>query len=359
MILPAASLSEPPAPASPPRRAARTKIAAAPAPAPEPPMVPGWALPAAPVADAAQAAFLAGAALNSLDTLVRGQPAWAGAWRQRLALRCAASACRLAGRAETEAALRDAWALRPAGVFLPLDGPPSAPGTSAVALGPAGALLAAWRLLASRAPGLDAATLAAVAELLGLARDEALEEIAQSVSAPRASRDGKPAPFAAAAAAAQVMALRPDAELLAWWLADLAMAQSLRWPRPVPLLMAQAFGPTFRVEGGRGRAARLQPGDDGFVRALNLALAEGAAEACRLAGEISRRAARLCEVTPKLRAKGAPDAVRLLLDDDAVPGTLTTKRLSRFASRRLFERLEGFGAVRELTGRTSFRLYGL
>src|SRR5690606_25798061 len=108
-------------------------IAARPA---EPPLVPGWAIPRGLVASDVDAAFLAGAALNSLDNLVRAELPWAGAWRQRLALRCAAAAARLAGRTEDQAQLRDAWHLRAAH---------SEPG-------PAGNLLVAWRRLADRAP---------------------------------------------------------------------------------------------------------------------------------------------------------------------------------------------------------------
>src|SRR5260370_20587223 len=58
-----------------------------------PPIVPGWAMPRGPVETTAEAAFLAGAALNSLDNLVRAAPPWAGAWRQRLALKNAAADC--------------------------------------------------------------------------------------------------------------------------------------------------------------------------------------------------------------------------------------------------------------------------
>ncbi|MDX8527907.1 DUF1403 family protein [Mesorhizobium sp. MSK_1335] len=98
------------------------------------PAVPGWALAADTASRDADAAFQAGAALASLDTLASVQPAWSGAWRQRLALKCAAASMRLAGRAEDEATLRDAWQLCPAGADP----------------GPAGAILGAWRQLAGQ-----------------------------------------------------------------------------------------------------------------------------------------------------------------------------------------------------------------
>ena len=123
------------------------------------PSVPGWALPRGPVPDLLDAAYMAGAALNSLDHLVRHEPAWAGAWRQRLALKAAASTVRLCGYREDEAALRDAWHLRP-------------PGANP---GPAGHLLAAWRRLAARSPVLGADEVASLTHLLGLGRSDVLD----------------------------------------------------------------------------------------------------------------------------------------------------------------------------------------
>ncbi|MET3660338.1 DUF1403 family protein [Aquamicrobium ahrensii] len=303
------------------------------------PRLPGWIAVRGDVADPSTALFTAGAALHALDALVRAGPIWAGAWRNRLALECAGGACRLAGRTETQQALRDAWYLCPKG---------SDPG-------PAGNLFAAWRRLASHRPHVDAETLATLGDLMGLPGDMDWQALAGAVE--EAATTGKPAPVAAATAAARVMALEPRAELLCWWLVDLVLARSLGWDRATPMAMALAFDPVLRVEGGRSK--RIRPNDPGFEQALCLACVEGAASALRDAGVLARRAQRLLEVAPKLRAKGAPDALDLLLGDDAVAGTLATRRLSRFASRRLFARLEQFEAVRELTGRPSFRIYGL
>ncbi|WP_109671989.1 DUF1403 family protein [Mesorhizobium loti] len=303
-----------------------------------PPAVPVWALAVGAPSDA-DAAFQAGAALAALDTLARAQASWAGAWRQRLALRCATASMRLAGRAEDEAALRDAWHLRPAGADP----------------GPAGSIFGAWRQLAGQPPAATPDRLDKILDQLGLHWDvEALSALCEHID--ELARSGRPAPFAAAAIAAHVVAMRPDAELLGWWLADLVLAQGLRWPRPLPLLMAQAFGPAFRGEAG---GKRIRPGDKNFERAVCIALVAAAADACRLAAELSRRAKRLIAIAPKLRAKGAGDVIFLLLNEDAVSGSLTTKNLSRFASRRLFDRLQQLDAVRELSGRTTFRLFAL
>lgn len=302
------------------------------------PAVAGWAVPRAPVEDPAEAAYLAGAALNSLDNLVRGQPIWAGAWRQRLALKAAASTARLLGHREDEAALRDAWHLRPAGADP----------------GPAGNVLVAWRRLASRSPAIEVESLRAIVGLLGLAWSDGFGAIPALVA--KQARSTRPAPLVAAAVAGEVAAAGPRAEALAWWCADLVLAARFRWPFAIPLLATQIHAPLLR--GGPGRR-RMRPGEEGFARAACVAAAAGGAEACRLASEIAARGRRLEAATPKLRTKGAGEAIRRLLDDDAVSGSLTTPALSRWATRRLFERLHALEAVREFSGRPSFRLYGL
>ncbi|WP_190234256.1 DUF1403 family protein [Mesorhizobium sp. M4A.F.Ca.ET.050.02.1.1] len=55
------------------------------------PAVPAWALAAGGVLHDTDAAFRAGAALASLDTLARAQPAWVGAWRQDCARKAPAT----------------------------------------------------------------------------------------------------------------------------------------------------------------------------------------------------------------------------------------------------------------------------
>lgn len=99
--------------------------------------LPAWTRPRGSDITESDAAFSAGIALKSLDDLVRSEPPWAGCWRERQALKCAAAAVRLSGRNEDEAALRDAVLLTAAG-----DDP-----------GPAGRMVLAHKRLAARKPG--------------------------------------------------------------------------------------------------------------------------------------------------------------------------------------------------------------
>ncbi|HTN60501.1 MAG TPA: DUF1403 family protein [Devosia sp.] len=303
------------------------------------PKVPVWARPRGPVLYDADAAYAAGAALNSLDNLVRQDQSWAGVWRHRLALRNAAAAVNLSGRREDESALRDTHYLRAAG-----DDP-----------GPAGHLLMAWRRLASRTTSCDAEMVRPVAEQhLGLQWDEGLAEVVANAEDMVAS--SRPAPTLAAEIAAAVYRARPDAEFLAFWLADALLAQKFRWSIPVPLLMGQVASSVFKS--GENRK-RIRPGGEGWGRAVFLAYATAAAEACDFGAELAQRAAKLIVVAPKLRAKGSGDVIKLLLSDDAVPGSWSSSKLSARGARRLFDRLGELGAVRELSGRPTFRLYGL
>ncbi|TNM60243.1 DUF1403 family protein [Aliirhizobium smilacinae] len=300
--------------------------------------LPSWARPRVHDFTEADAAFGAGIALKSLDDLIRADPPWLGCWRDRLALKSAAVAARMLGRNEEEHALRDA-------VLLTAAGDDS---------GPAGKVFLATRMLAHRNGTITTPFVREVAELLGMNWDDSLASIPDMVDS--ANQSGRAAPFAVADLITAISAVRPDAEVLALGLAEFVLARKLNWPTPVPLLLPERFGPAFRTIGGRGR---VRPGEPAYPKAICLALVDGVEAALRSAVEIDRRAARLLAVAPKLRTKGAEPVIRRLLTNDAVSVSAPGSKLSRWAANRLFERLESFEAVRELSGRSSFRIFGL
>ena len=60
-----------------------------------------------------------------------------------------------------------------------------------------------------------------------------------------------------------------------------------------------------------------------------------------------------------MRARHADEVMLILMLEDVQTARSATDAMSERAARRLFDRLEMLGAVRELTGRPTFRLYGL
>ena len=302
------------------------------------PRLPSWTRPQGRDISEAEATFAAGIALKSLDDLIRADPSWIGCWRDRLALKSAAVAVRMLGRNEDEHALRDAILLTTPG-----DDP-----------GPAGKLFLATRMLTRRSGTITTPFVSELAELLGMKRDDSLASIADIADS--ANQSGRAAPFAVADLITAISAVRPDAEGMALGLAEAVLAHKLKWPKPVPLLLPERFGSAFRTIGGRGR---VRPGEPAYPKAICLALVDGVEASLRSAVDIDRRAARLIAVVPKVRTKGAGSVIRKLLTEDAVPASAPGSELSRWAANRLFERLESFEAVRELSGRSSFRIFGL
>jgi hypothetical protein len=336
------------APVVTPRR--RSRRLAAPRFAPTNPLLeqafPPWARPPKEPVAQSDAAFFAGASLALLDQILGADPSFAGALRQRLALKAAAVSCAKMARLR-----EDAGRLRGA-EHLALIGAQTSP---------AGRVHRLWRLFAARSLRLDAPTLRTAADLVGLTDATcfdglaaALRDIAAGAGHPLAAAVG------ASAAAMKLLTDAPpvDVEIFALWLSDLALAQRLRWNAPVPLLATAIAHPSLR-RGAAGK--RPRPGDADWVQAIAGGYAMAAQEAFVLTGQLSRRSQVLLAAQPKLRAKGAGRVVELLLNDDVVSPARAAKlaRLSDRAARRLFDRLIELGAARELSGRPNFRLYGL
>jgi hypothetical protein len=301
--------------------------------------VPSWARLKAQPSEPLDAAFLAGANLAALDPIIRESPLWAGVWRQRLALQAAAASLRLIGRREDQSQLRDAQLLRRPG-----DDP-----------GPAGRVLLAWRQLVGRSPDVSPDAIARAAAGFGLVVSAA-ELAALADLAVEAARSERTAVVAIAELSERAVRVRPDVELLALWLADAILAQKLKWPLPVPLLVTAILEPSVRI-GPTGK--RPRPGGEGWQQALSLAYAQAAAHAIHLAGELARRAETLRAAAPQLRAKGSAAVLAALLAEDALASSAKIGGISDRSLRRLFDRLVALGAVRELSGRPTFRLYGL
>lgn len=212
-------------------------------------------------------------------------------------------------------------------------------------------ILLAWRGL-DRSAALDDAAVLHVAGLLNVKVDDALRAAFAGAQQLAASNDV--APLAAAQTLRIVLAQRPDAEILSLWLADAVLAARLKWPLPLPLVAAALLHPSLRIVG-----RRPHPNDPNWVFSCAAAYAHAAAQACDLFAELERNSHKLLAVERRLRARGARAVIDKLHDEDAVPRSARLAGISDRGLRRLFDRLVALDAVRELTGRPTFRLYGI
>lgn len=285
-------------------------------PMPMLPPLPGW-ITAAPVETLEAAAFRSGAALAHLCLASAADDVPQALLRDRLALAAAEVCAGLAGRREGASAMRDALHLAKAG-----DDP-----------GPAGRVFRQWSRAVTRP--------ISVAGLARALEGFAAERIALCLDAAGATPVDR-----AAGVLESVLADSPRAETAALILADAVLSRATGRDHLLPLLALTLKSRDLRLRG------------DDLRLACHRAVAVGAGQTMPLAGDLARAAARLQAVVPKLRAKGAARAVDLFLSRDAVaPAALDF--MSDRAARRLCERLVALSALRELTGRDTFRLYGV
>lgn len=279
-------------------------------------------------------AFGSGAALATLDVVLRDpRGILPGALlRDRMALKAAVACLELENRRETASDIRDVVCLA----------------RSVDALGPAGDMFLAWRKLARINLTASVGT-GRVTQLLPSQVVEAIPELGAVAGTPVAQ---------AAQVLAGLLKKFPRQEAAALMLADVTLARAMRWDHVIPLLAAHLTRKDIRTIAD-GAGDPLMCGGRAMIAACDAAL--------RLAADLSRRAEKLRSIAPKLRAKGSDEALNLFLSHDAVSpsGMLspmimgTSQPMTDRAARRLCDRLVELGVVRELTGRATFRLYGV
>ncbi len=303
------------------------------------PQLPGWVTSGRPET-LETVAFRSGAALTVLDQLMRdprhGVPTKLLA--NRLALSAAKATSKLEGRLALEADIRDAYHLTPPGE----------------ARGPDGDLLAFWR---------DAVRLRLTGRnwqgwLRGLVGPESEMDVDDWLqSAANQSRSDGPL-TGCVAVMRSVLQSDDRAERVACLMSDVVLAWFLDWPSVLPISAQCLTKAILRDLLGDGQGAELL---------VQQRLLQSIEETIRLARNLAQRGAALRTVAPKLRAKGSDAAVSLFLSEDAVaPSTMlfpmiqgTSFSMTDRAARRFCDRLVELGVAQELTGRPTFRLYGI
>jgi len=256
-------------------------------------------------------AFLSGAALATLHLVVGRADVPHALLRDRQSLTASEACMRLLGRPEKAGDLRDAvHLLRPGDQH-----------------GPAGAVYQQWRRAVARPISV-----------------KALQRALPSVNAEQIATwldTGR-----AAAVLETVLAEHPREEAVALILADAVLALSLGWTHILPLL---AVGLKSRDLRKRGRDLQL---------ACHKALVSSIGAALPMASDLTRRAAHLRAVIPKLRANARQSHDRRLLMTIPDVGTITATAFATASEDpENFKNSRAVGAWLGLTTRRDRRLW--
>ncbi len=301
------------------------------------PILPSWIFDRQSPKTLEDSAFASGSALALLHVVLHDPNIHVPSelLRNRLAFRAAVHCSKIEGRAVTEADIRDAYLL-------------TLPGDT---MGPDGDMLSLWRTcsdvgLRNRRWQTRLATL-----MLDDFQETVTEALDLSVS-------GAGGPVAKATTVlTRILAVFPRQEAMALLCADAVLSHALGWSYPLPLLALYLKRSDLR---------QAVDGEDIQI-ACHIAIGRGAQRAVRMSYDLARRAHHLRSVARKIRTKGSDDAIRLFLSEDAVlvssmlsPSVRGSNRsMTPRSARRLCDRLVDLDAVRELTGRKTFRLYGV
>lgn len=264
--------------------------------------------------------------------------------RKRLALKAVKNTLKIERRSADESDIRDGFLLAEPGSFENLS----------QAMGPSGFMYAQWRDHTLLSPKLESFWTHFIGTLPLYTRST-MHEITEAEK-PDCS------PVRAVVQALQdVLTVLPKEEMVALQWADITLSMALGWKHMLPLVGASMTSKELKVfrEG--------ESNSDELLIIAHTAIARSVREAIQLCHDLSRRAAKLREVAPKLRAKGSGTAVKLFLSEDALtPSSLTSSWMFRTrdlmtprSARRFCDRLVELGVVSELSGRPNFRLYGV
>jgi hypothetical protein len=253
----------------------------------------------------------------------------------RLALSAATATSKLEGRLAREADIRDAYHLTPPGQ----------------ARGPDGDLLAFWR----EAVRLRLGGPGKIADFIGM---DLASEVGVWLDAGQECARTQGLLAGCMSVLRSVLEADDRAERIACLLSDFVLARALNWMTVLPISAQRLTNATLRDLAADGQGAEL---------AVQVRILESIDETIRLARDLARRGEALHAVAPKLRAKGSDAAVELFLTEDAVaPASMLSPRIrgtsvsmTDRAARRFCDRLVELGVARELTGRSTFRLYGI